>query len=142
MVANRGMVRAAGLAILVLGGCTATDYFSLSYWQRDSNGETSGIGVTRTGGSTNVTLAGNPDVVAQRFKNALARLGMQAQIASDAEGVRITATTRGGKRLSVALKHETGMGGEQTQVQMEWSGGADAQVESDLIKLVVGVGRR
>jgi hypothetical protein len=134
------MMRAAGVALLILSGCTVPEYFSVSYWQRDSSGQTSGIGVTRTGGSTAVTLAGSPDIVAQRFRGALAQLGMQAQIATDAEGVRISSTTTSGNRLTVALTREAVMGGEQTKVHMEWSGGADAKIEGDLIRLV-SVGR-
>jgi hypothetical protein len=140
MVTTRSMVRAAGVALLILNGCAVPEYFSVSYWQRDSSGQTSGIGVTRTGGSTAVTLSGSPDVVAQRFRGALAQLGMQAQIMTDGEGVRISTTTRSGNRLTIALTHEAIMGGEQTKVHMEWSGGADAQIEGDLIRLV-SVGR-
>jgi hypothetical protein len=132
------MVRAAGVALLIVSGCTLPEYFSVSYWQRDSSGQTTGLGVTRQGGSTSVTLAGNPDVVAQRFRQALAQLGMTAQITTDAEGIKISSVSRSGKRLSVALKHEIVMGAEQTQVQMEWIGGSDSEVEQQLMRLVVG----
>jgi hypothetical protein len=142
MVTTRGMMRAAGVALLILSGCTVPEYFSVSYWQRDASGQTSGVNVTRTGGSTVVTLQGNPEAVAQQFKNALARLGMSWNISTDMEGVRITSTTQSGKQLTIALRRDTTMGGEQTHVQMEWSGGADAQVESELLKLAVTVGRR
>jgi hypothetical protein len=130
------------MALLILGGCAASDYFSLSYWQKDSAGQTTGLGVTRTGGATTVTLAGNPDVVAQRFRNALSQLGLQAQMTNDAEGIRISSTTRTGKKLTIALRQETGMGGEQTHIQMEWTGGTDTQIESDLMLLVGGATRR
>jgi hypothetical protein len=130
------------MALMLLGGCAVSDYFSLSYWQRDSSGETTGLGVTRSGGATTVTLAGNPDVVAQRFRNALSQLGLQAQMSNDAEGIRISSTTRSGKKLTIALRQEAGMGGEQTHIQMEWTGGADTQIESDLMLMVAGSGRR
>jgi len=142
MVTKRSILRAAGIALLIASGCTLPEYFSVAYWQRDSSGQTTGLNVTRTGGSTQVTLAGNPDVVAQKFKNALAQLGMQCQIASDLDGIRLTSTTRSGKGLTVALKREMTGTGEQTHVQVEWSGGADSQVEGDLIRLVVGVNLR
>src|SRR5712692_5355772 len=100
MVTTRGMVRAAGVALLILGGCTVPEYFSVSYWQRDSSGQTSGVNITRTGGSTGVTLQGNPDAVAQQFKTALARLGMTWNISMDMGGVRITSTTLSGKQLT------------------------------------------
>jgi hypothetical protein len=141
MVTKRVMVRAAGVVLLILSGCAVPEYFSVSYWQRDSSGQTTGIGVTRTGGSTAQIVVGNPDVVAQRFKNALARLGMQVQMVNDMESIRISSTTQGGKQLTIVLKLDTTTGGEHTQFQMEWTGGADTQVESDLVRLVVGVGR-
>jgi hypothetical protein len=135
---TRKWLRAALPALVMLGGCAGSEYFTLAYWQRDSSGQTTGVGVSRTGGATTVTLAGNPDVVAQRFRNVLAQLGMQAQITSDAEGIRISSTTREGKQLTVTLKHGTGSGGEFTSVNMEWSGGADVQIEADLLRMVAG----
>jgi hypothetical protein len=128
------------MTLVLLAGCT-TDYFSLSYWQRDASGQTAGIGVTRTGGSTSVVLAGSVDAVGARFQNALARLGMQAQVTADAEGIKIAAVTRSGKQLSVALKRDMANGTEQTQVHMEWRGGSESEVESQLMTLVIGAGR-
>ena len=142
MGTTRVMVRAAGMALLFLSGCAVGDYFSLSYWQRDASGQTTGVNVTRSGGKTTASLLGNPDVVAQRFRNALAQLGMQAQISTDVDGIRITSATQAGKQLTVALKHGAGMGGESTYVEMEWTGGADGQVESDLLRLAAGVNTR
>ena len=140
MATTRVLVRAAGMALLVLSGCAVGDYFSLSYWQRDSTGQTTGVNVTRSGGKTTATLIGSPEVVAQRFRNALAQLNMQAQITNDVDGVRITSVTQSGKQLTVALKHGTGMGGESTYFEMEWSGGTDGLIESSLLRLVAGVG--
>jgi hypothetical protein len=143
MVTTRGMVRAAGVALLVLSGCTLPEYFSVSYWQRDSSGQTAGVNYTRTGGTQTVTFPGGPDAVALQFKNALARLGMSWNISTDMDGVRITSTTRTGKQLTIVLRRDTTTGSEQTHVAMEWSGGgADTQVESELLKLAVTVGRR
>jgi hypothetical protein len=143
MVTKRGMACAAGVALLIASGCTLPEYFSVSYWQRDSSGQTTGIGVTRSGGSAGVTLQGNPEAVAQQFKNALARLGMTWNISTDMDSIRIASTTRSGKSLTVVLKREATTGpGEQTQVQMEWSGGSDAQVEGELLKLVASFSQR
>jgi hypothetical protein len=128
------------MTLMLLAGCT-TDYFSLSYWQRDASGQASGFGVTRTGGSTSVSLYGSVDQVASRFQSAMARLGMQAQVSTDAEGVKIAAVTRSGKQLSVALKNDTTNGNASTRVQMEWRGGSDSELESQLMLLVNGAGR-
>jgi hypothetical protein len=134
------MLCAVGITLVLLAGCT-TDYFSLSYWQHDASGQTSGIGVTKTGGATSVVLAGSVEMVTSRFQNALAHLGMQAQVTTDADGVKITAVTRSGKQLAVALKRDMAYGNAQTQVQMEWRGGSDSELESQLMTLVVGAGR-
>ena len=139
MVTTRGLVRAAGTALLVLSGCTVGDYFSLSYWQRDSSGQTTGLNVTRSGGHTTATLIGNQDVIALRFRNALAQLGMQAQITNDVDGIRITSVTQSGKQLTVALKPGTG---DSTNVEMAWSGEADGQVQANLMRLVIGANGR
>jgi hypothetical protein len=143
MVTTRRTACAAGVALLIASGCALPEYFTVAYWQRDSSGETTGIGVTRTGGSTSVTLQGNPDAVAQQFKNALGRLGMTWNISTDIDSIRIASTTRSGKSLTVVLKRSATTGpGEETQVQMEWSGGADAQVEGELLRLVASFRQR
>lgn len=140
MALSRGVLCAAGMTLVLLAGC-ATDYFSLSYWQRDASGQTSGIGVTRTGGSTQVVLLGSADQIASRFQGAMAQLGMQAQVTSDNDGIKIAAVTRSGKQLSVALKNDTTNGNASTRVQMEWRGGSDSELESQLMLLVNGVRR-
>jgi hypothetical protein len=132
------MVRAAGVALVLVSGCTVPEYFSVSYWQRDSSGQTSGVSVARQAGSYSGTLAGSPDVVAQRFRQALAQLGMQAQVMADAEGIKINTMSRSGKQLSVALKRVFVEGAEKTEVQMQWAAGSDAEVEQQLLRLVVG----
>jgi hypothetical protein len=142
MITTRGKVCALGFALILAAGCANNDFFSLSYWQRDSSGQTSGIGFTRTSGGTTVTLAGSPDAVSQQFRNAFARLGVQAQVTTDMEGVHIAATTKTGKHLNIGLKYDGQTGGTQTQVEMQWTDGADKEVESQLMSLVVGAGRR
>jgi len=137
MMKIRGMVRAAGLALLVVSGCAWNEYFSLSYWQRDASGQTTGVGITRAGGDTKVTLAGNPELVAQRFQQALGRLGLQVQVQTDMQGISLTSTTKTGKQLIIALRQERSADGrEATQVQMNWVGGVDQTVESQLGLLV------
>jgi hypothetical protein len=133
MITTRGKACAFGFALILAAGCANNDFFSLSYWQRDASGQTSG---------TTVTLAGSPDAVAQQFRNALAKLGVQAQVTTDMDGVHIVATTKTGKHLNVALKYDAQTGGTQTQVEMQWTDGADKEVESQLMSLVVGAGRR
>jgi len=142
MVTTRRLACAAGAALLIASGCTVPEYFSVAYWQRDSSGQTTGIGVTRTGGSTSVTLQGSPDAVAQQFKNALGRLGMTWNISTDMDGVRITSATRSGQQLTIALRREIAGASEVTKVQMEWSGGADPQVEGELLKMVASFSHR
>jgi hypothetical protein len=135
-----GVVCAAGVALVILSGC-ATEYFSLAYWQKDASGQTSGVGFTRTGGATSVVLAGSLDDVAVRFRGVLSKLGMQAQVTTDAEGVKIAAVTRSGKQLSVTLKNDATNGNPSTKVQMEWRGGTDSELESQLLVLVGAAGR-
>ena len=143
MTMTRGMVRAAGLTLLLAGGCAWNDYFSLSYWQRDASGQTSGLSVSNAGGSPQITLAGNPDFIVQRFQQALSRMGLQVQVASDAQGIHLTSTTRTGKQLSVTLRRELSADGrEATQVQMDWIGGADKEVEAQLMTMLVPTGSR
>jgi hypothetical protein len=141
MITTRGMVRAAGVALVIVSGCTLPEYFTVAYWQRDSSGQTTGVGVTRQGGSVGGFLIGSPDAVAQRFTSALAQLGLKPQVSTDMESIRISSMTQSGKQFTIVLKRDGAGGGDHTQVQMEWKGGADSDMEQQLM-LMVGGGRR
>jgi hypothetical protein len=144
IMTTRQWLRAALPALLMLGGCAGSEYFTLSYWQRDSSGNTTGINVTRTAAGTHTTLAGSPDDLAVRFKTSLSRLGLQCQVTSDSAGIRITSTTPSGKQLSVSLKREQAGSAarDYTVVELEWNGDADGQVESELLRLVASTPAR
>jgi hypothetical protein len=88
-----------------------------------------------------VVLLGSADQVATRFQSAMAQLGMQAQVTADNEGIKIAAVSRSGKQLAVALKNDTTNGNPSTRVQMDWRGGSDSELESQLMLMVNGVRR-
>jgi len=75
--------------------------------------------------------------VAQRLKNELDRLGLQASISDDGDAVRITSTTKSGQKFYVLLNRRHGPQGEQTVVHIDWEKGSDSALWPQLI-LVAG----
>jgi hypothetical protein len=77
------------------------------------------------------------DHVAQRLKNEMDRMGLQATMSSQGDRVRIVSTTKSGQQFIVALSRIRGPQGEQTNVHIDWEKGSDAALWGQLI-LVAG----
>ena len=138
----RGVICAAGVTLVFLGGCASMDYLNFSFWQRDSSGNSRAVTYTQNASSTNYFL-GNADAVALRLQTGLKEMGMQPQVSRDSEGIRITSVTKSGKQLSMVLKRDMSSGtGEKTKVDVEWANGIDNDVSAQLQYLAAIGGSR
>jgi hypothetical protein len=117
-----------------LVGC-APDYFSLSYWQRDSSGQQGGdVRLSRNGmASSESTLVGSVTNVSLLCQSFLGTSGLQSEVQPEGEGVRIKGMTKAGKRFSLLLTRDaSSMGDEHTHVRIEWADGADESLWTEL----------
>jgi len=121
MLRTMAMVWAGGF-LVVLAGC--------SFQLGNSNVQ---VSVKMNEQAVNDTI----DHVAQRLKNEMDRMGLQATMSSQGDRVRIVSTTKSGQQFIVALNRIRGPQGEQTNVHIDWEKGSDAVLWGQLI-LVAG----
>jgi len=121
MLRTMAMVWAGGF-LVVLAGC--------SFQLGNSNVQ---VSVKMNEQAVNDTI----DHVAQRLKNEMDRMGLQATMSSQGDRVRIVSTTKSGQQFIVALNRIRGPQGEQTNVHIDWEKGSDAALWGQLI-LVAG----
>jgi len=121
MLRTMAMVWAGGF-LAVLAGC--------SFQLGNSNVQ---VSVKMNEQAVNDTI----DHVAQRLKNEMDRMGLQATMNSQGDRVRIVSTTKSGQQFIVALSRIRGPQGEQTNVHIDWEKGSDAALWGQLI-LVAG----
>ena len=121
MLRTMAMVWAGGF-LAVLAGC--------SFQLGNSNVQ---VSVKMNEQAVNDTI----DHVAQRLKNEMDRMGLQATMSSQGDRVRIVSTTKSGQQFIVALNRIRGPQGEQTNVHIDWEKGSDAALWGQLI-LVAG----
>ena len=121
MLRTMAMVWAGGF-LAVLAGC--------SFQLGNSNVQ---VSVKMNEQAVNDTI----DHVAQRLKNEMDRMGLQATMSSQGDRVRIVSTTKSGQQFIVALNRIRGPQGEQTNVHIDWEKGSDAVLWGQLI-LVAG----
>ena len=107
---------AIGLGFLFLSsmliGCSTMNFAGLFALQSSDQGK-------------DRVIAGSVESAAQTTRASLQLLGLNADIQRDGDNLRVLSQTASGKRFALILTHESGAGGEQTRVQLEWLEGKD-----------------
>jgi hypothetical protein len=106
-----------GGALLLLAGCATSDIFQLS---SDSDGER--------------LVAGRLDVVAQSTKSSLEQIGLVVSQTNRDDGVVwLQGAAPSGARFTVLLKRKQTEHGEQTVINVQWTGTRDEQTHSQIM---------
>jgi len=110
MARSHGLIGAACVCLFFVSGCTI-DSFALNV-----------LGTDKGDGPV---VAGSLDVVAVSTQNALRDMGLFVSTHRDADTVKLTSTTKDGKRFTLLLQARKTDHGDETTVSIHWEKDAD-----------------
>jgi hypothetical protein len=102
---------AGGCLLFFLAGCTPSSFFL-------------NLGMT-TGPAQQHVVAGSPEAVSLMTQAALGRMGLFVKATKEGQAIRLTSSTRSGKRFSLVLDSQKTEGMEQTSIALHWEKDGD-----------------
>jgi len=123
MARSHGLIGAACVCVFFVSGCTL-DSFSLNVF-----------GTAKDDGPV---VAGSLDAVSASTTDTLRNMGLFVSTHRDGDTVKLTSTTRDGKRFTLLLKARKTDHGDETTVGIRWEKDAD---EGFWLQLAEGLAR-
>lgn len=111
---------AGGMVLLLLAGCSGSDFFGLNL-----------LAVANPSGDS--VVAGSVDSVSTSTQARLRQLGLSVAASKEGENVRLSTTTAKGDHFSLVLVRVQKDRGEFTKVRFEWDGSPDEQIRAHVM---------
>jgi hypothetical protein len=108
----------AGLLLVAAAGCT-TGSFLVSW--------------PGLGGKQQI-VSGSVDQVSAKLRTALGNVGISVTANQEGDNLRLSGTTKSGKKFSLLLKQQYSGGGPRTAIVIDWQGEADEEFWATVVQ--------
>jgi hypothetical protein len=110
-----------GLLLGALGGCTL---------------DATSLNLFAASGDREQVIAGSLESVSSSAESSLQAMGVFVSKSREGEAIRLSSSTKDGKKFSLVFKKVKGPHGEQTRMRIDWEDKADTGFWLQLVEIV------